>query len=78
MKTKSTHFVEQYLAGDAGADDIYAFIDRWHESDNTGTLATYLGMTADEYARWVEKPETLDAILTDREKRSPVAKVARA
>ena len=59
MKT----FLDVVLAGDARADDIDDFVDRWHDGDATCSLAEFLGMSHDEYALWVEKPASLRLIL---------------
>jgi len=52
-------FMELYLRGQVAADDIDDFIDNWHESPGSQELFEYLGMTKDEYARWLRDPGTL-------------------
>lgn len=49
------------------AADVDASVDRWHEGDASPnhTLADHLGMTRDQYARWVFSPEALDDILAE-------------
>ena len=59
MKT----FLDLVLAGDARQDDIDDFVDRWHDGDASCSLAEFLGMSADDYALWVEKPAALNLIL---------------
>ena len=56
-------FVELYISGDIEAQKIDRFVAEWHEGDSEETLAAYLGFTEDEYARWVERPESLHSIL---------------
>lgn len=56
-------FVESCLAGEARADQIDRFVDEWHESDIGCSLAEYLGFSGEEYAEWVENPESLSVIL---------------
>ncbi|HZK81586.1 MAG TPA: hypothetical protein VFC46_10975 [Humisphaera sp.] len=51
------------LFGHALADDIYSFIDQRHESNATVGVAQYLRMTGDEYALWLEKPESIRSII---------------
>ena len=63
MNHNPTNFIECCLAGQALAEDIYSFIDQWHESNATVGVAQYLGMTADEYALWLEKPESIRSII---------------
>lgn len=62
MKT----FLEQVVAGEAQAADIDDFVDRWHDGDTSNPLAESLGMCDDEYALWVERPETLELIIRAR------------
>lgn len=38
----------------AEIDDL---IEQWHESDSPLSLAEYLGMTEEQYNRWVETGE---------------------
>jgi len=63
MIHKPINFVKACLTSESRAEDIYNFIDQWHESDATMPLPEYLGMTADEYVRWLENPQTLGVIL---------------
>lgn len=59
MKT----FLEMAVMGQIELDRIEDFVDRWHESNAQCNLPAYLGMTEDEYALWVEKPESLELII---------------
>ncbi len=56
-------FVNQCLAGDVDPDAIDDFVARWHEGATGVTIWEFLGMTKDEYALWVEQPDSLHAIL---------------
>lgn len=49
-------FMDEYRAGRATADDIDDYIDAWHTDPNPfgPKLHTYLGMTWEQYKRWVE------------------------
>jgi hypothetical protein len=62
-KKESATFVELVLAGDVLAEDIDDFVDAWHTSENKGSAAKFLGFTDDEYALWVENPDSLSWIL---------------
>lgn len=73
MTQKSRNFVDLCLTGDAIVEDIYDFVDRWHESESSLTLPEYLGMTADEYARWLERPESLPFVIAARRRHVPAA-----
>ena len=63
---KPPTFVESVLAGDALDTDIDNFVDRWQQSSENRSLASYLGFTDDEYALWVEQPASLRTILHSR------------
>jgi len=56
-------FIEQVLEGEVLETEIDDFVEQWHESDSQETLAEYLGFTDEEYALWVEQPESLRSIL---------------
>lgn len=56
-------FLELVLIGKAHRDDIDDFVDRWHDSEVSCSLAEFLGMSDDEYALWVERPSALDLII---------------
>lgn len=61
-------FVDLALSGeildpDAEADD---FVEKWHASSTTLSLAEWLGFRDEEYALFVEKPQFLRAILMAR------------
>lgn len=47
-------FVALFLRGELTADDIDDFIDAWHDNDTFMSLAEFLGMTDEQYKRWVE------------------------
>ena len=58
-------FIDLVRMGKADPDDIDNYVDAWHDSgpDETRKLHEFLGMTWDEYARWVEDPTCLRQIL---------------
>ncbi len=56
-------YIELCLEGLADLTDIDDYIEKWHLSDLNVPIHDYLGMTRDEYALWVEKPEALRFIL---------------
>jgi hypothetical protein len=64
--SKPTTFVEQCLNGDALADDIDDFVDRWHDGRDSRTLREAIGLSKDEYDLWVQGPSTLKTILFAR------------
>lgn len=69
----SETFMDAALSGRTASPDIDDWVDRWHEGDGGGGLADYLGMTADEYSLWVERPSVLPWILAARQQGKPLA-----
>ena len=59
-------FIDKVLAGDELADSISDYVRKWHESDSAEEINEFLGLTVQEYARWVENPEALNSILRQR------------
>lgn len=72
MSRSSRTFVDACLQGEAFADEIDNFVDRWHDEDCDCDLADYLGFTAREYAEWVKHPHSLAAILLSRKHGIPL------
>jgi hypothetical protein len=62
----SETFVEQCLKGNATLDDIEDFVEAWHTSDDPRELHEYLGLTWDEYALSVERPQALRYVMFSR------------
>ena len=77
MSDETATFVEDCLAGRALPAEIDDHVERWHESDSSLGLHEFLGMTQEEYAWWVERPETLPAILDARRAGVPPGKSVR-
>lgn len=65
------NFIEDCLAGSTRPGDIDEYIDRWHEGASPLPLRTYLGLSLDEYAQWLETPEALPTILDARRQNQP-------
>lgn len=64
--SNSKPFIELCLDGEKSIDEIDDFVDEWHDSDNKQSLSEFLGMTNDEYALWIEKPEILSDLIHAR------------
>lgn len=58
-------FAAAVLSGVAAADDIDDWVDRWHESGSGRPLHEALGFSPGQYARWMERPDELGAILDE-------------
>lgn len=74
----SDTLMERLLTGSAFLDDIDDWVDRWHDDDTAAQIWEYLGLTRDEYALWVERPESLRFIVAAHERREPVEQVLAA
>lgn len=59
-------FVERAVRGEVGLDEIDDYVGAWHDGDSLLSLADYLGMLPEEYARWVEEPGFLKSIVAKR------------
>lgn len=66
-------FIELCLRGEAHLSDIDHFVDEWHESDSDKSIEEFLGMTFEEYALWVENPNTLKYIIAARKTNVPLS-----
>jgi hypothetical protein len=63
-------FITQCLSGEAQPSEIHFFIKKWrylHENKTDLSLRKYLGMTEDEYSRWVDDPSAIYEILNERQ-----------
>lgn len=63
MSSEKQTFIQLCLKGAVGLSEIDSYISRWHLGDDDRSLDEYLGMTPEEYALWVEKPESLKDIV---------------
>ena len=54
-----SNFMQNFISGKVGFEDIDDFIGTWHESDTDLPLPEFLGMTDKEYEMWVENPKRL-------------------
>ena len=62
-KESMATFIEKCLTGQTQPDQIDDYVQQWHEADTTLPLHTYLGLSQQQYAAWVETPGTLLKIL---------------
>lgn len=66
MSRDVMNFVDLCMRGEALADEIDNYVDVWHEGGTGVSLPEFLGLTRDEYALWVERPEALNFVLDTR------------
>lgn len=60
-------FVQAVLAGQATADQVDNWVDKWHESDAIGVeLHDFLGLRESEMESWLNEKLTLEEIIASR------------
>ena len=60
-------FVQAVLAGQATADQVDNWVDKWHESDTSGVeLHDFLGLRESEMESWLNEKLTLEEIIASR------------
>ena len=62
-------FKEKYLAGEVLFEEIDDYIEIWNNSNDTCTLAQFLGLSADEEDIWIEDSDEALMELLDKERR---------
>jgi hypothetical protein len=60
-------FMERYLTGEVDADAIDDFVEEWHKGEHAASLPEFLGLSDDEYWRWVKDANVLPDIRAERE-----------
>lgn len=59
-------FIQLYIENKVNENDIDEYINEWHNSLNQESIYDFLGMTLDEYARWLYNPNILIKIKEER------------
>lgn len=63
------NFKERYLAGEIEFEEIDSYITKWNFSDDTRTLAEYLGLTEEEEDIFISvSEEALEEMLAKQRK----------
>ncbi|MDO5417130.1 MAG: hypothetical protein Q4F29_08020 [Lachnospiraceae bacterium] len=63
------NFKERYLAGEIPFEEIDTYITEWNNSDDTRTLAQFLGLDAEEEDVWIDiSDDALQALLDSQKK----------
>ena len=62
------NFKERYLAGEIEFEEIDDYVDEWNNSDDTRTLAQFLGLNEEEEDAWVSDSEDALKELLDKQK----------
>ena len=62
------NFKERYLAREIEFEEIDDYVDEWNNSDDTRTLAQFLGLNEEEEDAWVSDSEDALKELLDKQK----------
>ena len=49
------NFKERYLAGEIEFEELADYVDDWNNSDDTRTLAQFLGLNEEEEDVWIDE-----------------------
>ena len=63
------NFKERYLAGEIPFEEIDRYISIWNNSDDTRTLAQYLGLNEEEEDVWIDESDEALREMLDRQKK---------
>lgn len=66
-------FMEMAVNGDVLLEEIDDFVDVWHDNETGGSLHSFLGMTPEEYAIWVDNNAMLPQLVAARHQGVSVA-----
>lgn len=59
-------FIDELVAGTITIEAFDDYIDKWHESDSTLPLHTFLGLSSDEYSNIFRNPQALKYVVQAR------------
>jgi len=66
MHNVSGAFVDLCLGGKVRPTNIDEFVEAWHLGGSKKSIWDFLGLTPEEYTRWVEQPESINAVIEAR------------
>lgn len=72
FENRKETFMAKCIKGEVLLDEIDHYIDLWHEGDSSDPLHVFLGMTWDEYARWVANPQILASIIAGHQENQTI------
>lgn len=61
-------FKEKYLSGETEFEAIDDYVEEWNSSDDSRTLAQYLGLNGEEEDVWIEESDEALKGLLDSQK----------
>ncbi|WP_262030771.1 hypothetical protein [Microvirga sp. Mcv34] len=56
-------FAAACRSGDAAPSEIDRWVERWHTGSSDLELHEFLGLSIEEYIRWVKEPASIDEII---------------
>lgn len=63
---RSKTFIDLCLSGEASMEDVDDFVDAWHDGAGKLSLREGLGMSEQEYARWINDPRELSRVIASK------------
>lgn len=56
-------FMKDYLEGKTTCDDLDLYVEQWAKQSGNISVYDFLGITEEQYAKWCENPDDLEAEL---------------
>ena len=72
-----SRFIDLCLQGIAHPGQIEDYIEQWHNSDSTEEVDAYLGLTWEEYARYMRDDEAIYQIVEEHRQGKELVAVKR-
>lgn len=63
------NFKERYLSGEIEFEEIDRYISQWNNSDDTRTLAQFLGLNAEEEDVWIDDSDEALMEMLDKQRK---------
>lgn len=63
------NYKERYLAGEIEFEAIDDYVDKWNNSDDTRTLAQFLGLNEEEEDAWIDDGDDALYELLEKQKK---------
>jgi hypothetical protein len=63
MKTDNLTFMDRCVIGTASMKEYYDYADKWHDTDKSVPIYTYLGLTKEEWDNYCNDHTEFDVLL---------------
>jgi DNA-binding MarR family transcriptional regulator len=60
------NFLQKVLTGQAQVAEIDDYVEQWHHSSSKLSLHEFLGLSPEEYAKWIEDPNSIEKVVAKR------------